>query len=228
MSKEFKTDDEMIDLLKNRGLIFSDEKLAKKLLIKSTYYNVINGYGSFFYTHKGSNTYKTNTNFDEIYALYIFDKEIKISFLRKIIKIESYFKSIVCHYFCEMHQEEYPYLNKDNFSQKKQYEQKLEKLLRKIEAILKFHQDTKYDNAIKHYYQKYNHVPFWVLINFVDFGFIIQFYECMNEQDKTKVAKVLNDFATDEHLSKGDYKIFPKHVISMIKAIKKHAKYLCT
>ena len=46
--KPFKTIEEQIILLKQRGLIIPDEDKAKKVLLSNNYYNIINGYSKYF------------------------------------------------------------------------------------------------------------------------------------------------------------------------------------
>ncbi len=47
-------------------------------------------------------------------------------------------------------------------------------------------------NAIKHYMNKHKQIPFWVLINFMDFGLALRFYRCMNKSEQNKVAKIFS------------------------------------
>lgn len=47
MAKPFKTLDEQIDILKNRGLMIDDESKTKKILCFTNYYNVINCYSKY-------------------------------------------------------------------------------------------------------------------------------------------------------------------------------------
>lgn len=113
MSKPFKSMDEQINLLKSRGLTFSDEDKAKSYLLCNNYYNVINYYSKFFMTN--NDQYLEATNFDEISQVYYFDKEIKAIFFKSILEIEKYFKSLISYYFSESHRENYAYLNAKNF-----------------------------------------------------------------------------------------------------------------
>ena len=46
--KEFKTINEQIEILKDRGLIFKDTNMACSYLLTNNYYNIINGYGKYF------------------------------------------------------------------------------------------------------------------------------------------------------------------------------------
>lgn len=46
--KNFKTIDEQIQILLERGLIINDIEKAKLYLLSQNYYNIINGYASYF------------------------------------------------------------------------------------------------------------------------------------------------------------------------------------
>ncbi|WP_245191610.1 Abi family protein [Lactobacillus johnsonii] len=70
--KEFKTIDEQIEILKDRGLIFKDTNIARRYLLTNNYYNIINGYGKCFQV--SVDTFIKGTKFDEVRNLYFFDK----------------------------------------------------------------------------------------------------------------------------------------------------------
>lgn len=95
--KPFKTIDEQFELLKLRGLQFSDENKAKHFLLNNNYYNVINCYAKFFM--KEDDRFISDTNFDEITQVHYFDKEIKSLFFKYIMEIEKHFKSILAYRF---------------------------------------------------------------------------------------------------------------------------------
>lgn len=83
MEKEFKTIDEQIEILKSRNINIEDYNKTYKILSNNNYYYLINGYKEPFldYTSK-TESYIYNTRIDEIYALYTFDKDIKIKILK--------------------------------------------------------------------------------------------------------------------------------------------------
>lgn len=74
--KEFKTIDEQIQILVDRKLVINDVEKAKAYLLSQNYYNIINGYASFFPQDNNDN-YTASTTFDEIAKLYRFEKELK-------------------------------------------------------------------------------------------------------------------------------------------------------
>ena len=62
-SKEFKSIHQQVKLLESRGVTFNDYGKAKKYLLTNNYYNVINGYGNYFFDSSGN--YLSGTTFEE-------------------------------------------------------------------------------------------------------------------------------------------------------------------
>lgn len=87
--------------LRSRGLIISGSR-AKHIIEMENYYNLINGYKDLFldksYTGPDEK-YLVGTNFFEIYALYLFDRELRNIFMRYILEIENNVKSVLSHEF---------------------------------------------------------------------------------------------------------------------------------
>ena len=92
--KEFKTIKEQINILKSKGIIINNEKKSYKILLNNNYYNIINGYKDIFLI---KNKYIKNTSFEEIYAMYEFDRSLRNIFLEYILKIENQIRSLVAY-----------------------------------------------------------------------------------------------------------------------------------
>lgn len=214
MSKPFKSIDEQINLLKSRGLTFSDENKAKSFLLCNNYYNVINYYSKFFISN--NDQYIETTNFDEISQVYYFDKEIKAIFFKSILEIEKYLKSLISYYFSESHRENYAYLNAKNF--KDDDILKVTQTIANLSKIIEKKQKEKNQNSIKHYINQHHNVPLWVLSNYMTFGQIIIFYTYMKDSEKNKIAKIFSTFLS-ENLGIQNIKITPKHVVSYLNNI---------
>lgn len=63
--KEYKTIEQQILILKNRGLNFENEEFARTKLLETNYYNTVNGYKRLFIAKNNENdegiiTYKRN------------------------------------------------------------------------------------------------------------------------------------------------------------------------
>jgi abi-like protein len=74
--KEYRTNENLIEYLLSKGVIISNKKDALTKIERYTYYSIINTYKSVFKNEDGN--YIGNVSFDEIYALFDFDKELKI------------------------------------------------------------------------------------------------------------------------------------------------------
>lgn len=116
MPLEFKNLDEQVALLQSRGLNIKDLSIAKKLLLRSNYYDIVNGHASFLQSN--TNKYIENSTFDELYAIYMFDKNIKVTFFGYIEKSESLIRTAIAYYFSKNHTESWSYLHTNNFQDK--------------------------------------------------------------------------------------------------------------
>ena len=118
LQKQFKTLDEQISLLKERGLIIPDTNKAKRYLLTSNYYNIINGYGKYF--QDSPDHYVTGASFNEICSLYFFEEEIKKTVFNAALQIEHHLKSIVAYRFAEQYRDQkYAFLNPSSYNPRK-------------------------------------------------------------------------------------------------------------
>ncbi|MCI5677943.1 MAG: Abi family protein [Candidatus Faecisoma sp.] len=196
--KEFKTIDEQINLLKSRNISFDDETKAKDILLNNNYYNIINGYKDLFLDCNNPHNYKQGTKFEEIYALYDFDRQLRNIFLEYILKIENLLRSLVAYYFSQIHGND-NYLKLDNFEnfsktfvilEKKQKQIKfIQFLIGNINKNIAQNIDNKY---ISHYMTTYGFTPLWVLVNILSFGDICNFYKLMKQSERVAISKCFN------------------------------------
>lgn len=189
--KEFKTLDEQIELLKQRGLTITDEERAKKYLLSQNYYNLINGYAKFF-PRDGEN-YTAQTNFDEITSLYVFERDFKQALLLGILEAETHLRSIYAYRFAEMYQSEpYAYLNINSYEQDKIL--LVTKTISNLSNKILHHSRDNKNSSIAHYVKKHNHVPIWVIVNYLDFGELRFLLKHSKKSLQNSVAKDLLEF----------------------------------
>ena len=92
MGKPFLTIEEQIELLERRGV--SRTKGERCALMREGYYSIINGYKEPFLepavTKDAPNDrYKGGTSFDDIFALFTFDRSLRALTFRNLIKAEA-------------------------------------------------------------------------------------------------------------------------------------------
>ena len=189
--KEFKTLEELIDILTSRGIQIntaSDIDYAKRVLEKIGYYNLINGYSNLFIDHSNEKdiAYKSGTTIKEINALYQFDRVLKDIFFRYILEIESNIKSLIAYYFSQAHGHK-NYLIFTNFDTGlKDSNKRITNLIADIQKQIAYRSD---DPSISHYLSSHGYIPLWVLNNIITFGVISKFYSVMMQPERQHVAK---------------------------------------
>lgn len=181
--KEYKNNEELIDYLISKNVIVNDRELALKNIEKYSYYSIINGYKAVF-KDENSN-YNANTSFEEIFALYEFDKNIKAIFLKYTLEIEVIIKSLMSNTLAEEYGVE-NYLKLENFDDNAN-EELVNVFIEKIEKEI----DDNYIKhpAIKHYKDTYNFVPPFVLTKILTFGAISRYYSLLKQSDRQKISK---------------------------------------
>lgn len=153
----------------------------------------------FISSTNGEDSYKPGTTFNEIVALYSFDRRLREILLPELLRIEHSVKAIIIDIFSQNHGEDHTvYLRPESFnvvgfSNFKRVNALIFDLLKLIDKQRNRH------NAVQHYMNKYGSVPLWVLSKVMTFGRINSFYGCMCKEDKEKVAAAF-------HLSPADFK----------------------
>lgn len=92
--------DKQIEMLKKRGLIFKDEANAREIILRENYDTLIRGYTDVFLSLKKKNhEFDDETYFEELYAIYCFDRELKNLFFSYLHMIEAHIKSYIAYMF---------------------------------------------------------------------------------------------------------------------------------
>ena len=177
-----------VRLLKSRGVIIKNNKWAKQTIRNVNYYNLINGYKEpFLQNGISSDKYLIGTTLEEIYALYEFDRKLRIVTLEYILEVEKQVKSLISYSFSKSYGHK-DYLRLENFDTKgiKKFSQTcdlLSNLYRKI------HSNIDKDLPISHYVDNKNYIPLWVLVNSISLGDTSKFYSNMLQKERQDVAR---------------------------------------
>lgn len=193
---EFKGYNALITILRNKGFRINktnEGSRVKRVLEKESYYNVVNGYKDLFLDAtatqmQGKDVVKTDADFFEMKALYDFDREIRILFLKYILMIENNFKTALAHEFSKLYGCD-NYLKLDNFDNSSNNNiSYITKLFGDIQKEVA-RQMEKNNPMIAHYMSKYGYIPLWVLVNALTLGKVTTFYRYMKDNDKIVIAK---------------------------------------
>lgn len=182
--KKFYTYEQQISHLKNKGLIIDNEDIALFSLKRYSYYALISGYKSIFKVEKNG-PYRSGIKFSDILRLYQFDDELRRIFLRYILQIEKYLKSLYSYYFCDLFGDKMQdYLDVNNYNYER-FQKDVNDFVNIISQRLKKCEDYNY---ISYNMKIYNSVPLWVLIHSLTFGNISKMYSFSKQKLQSKIS----------------------------------------
>ena len=116
MEKNFKTIDEQVQILKDKGLIIEDELDTKDILLRENYFFIM-GYRHVFMVSKKENKFIPGTTFNELFALFTFDRNFRTIIFKNVLVIENQLKSVISYQLSRKYgYREKDYLNPKNFT----------------------------------------------------------------------------------------------------------------
>ena len=203
IDKTYRTVAQLIDILRSRGMVIEDgapHDTAMRILETENYYNIVNGYKDLFLSPASAPSqehYRNGTTFEELYALYQFDRDIRHIYLKYLLKVENTFKSVLAHEFSALYGHD-NYLKLENFDAVPDNISSIIKLFGDIQQETA-RQMSKHHQAVTHYLSEYGYIPLWVLVNVLPFGKVTMFYKLMKPQDKQNIARKFHVDAKELH-----------------------------
>lgn len=181
--KEYKNNEELIEYLSSKNVLVKNKKDAINKIEKYTYYSIINSYKNNF--KDNNNNYLPNVTFDEIFALYEFDKNLKYIILKYALEVEIIIKSLIANQISKA------YGLKDyldiNFLDSKASLNTKENIINRINNEINNNYNV--HSAITHYKDHYGYVPPFVLIKILTFGIVSSYYGLLKQTDRQMIAK---------------------------------------
>lgn len=181
--KEYKSNEELINYLSSKGIIVSDKEYALEKIERYTYYSIVNTYKNIFKDKNGD--YIENVSFNDIYALFEFDKNLKNIILKYCLEIETVIKSIMANQISKVYGIQ-DYLKISNLDASINTNIK-KNLLKKINNEIE--KDRNVHTAVTHYIDKYGFVPPFVLVKILTFGVASSYYGLLKQSDRQAIAK---------------------------------------
>lgn len=217
--KEFKTFNQQLTILRNRGMIVPTDGRPKRFLEQENYYNVINGYKDLFLckdTHGNAitpETYLSNTHFNELKALFLFDRELRFLFLKYLLIFENSFKTVISYEFSQKYPKANSYLEIANYRNDDP-----KGVLKQISILTKtIHDNVGAQGAIKHYIEEHGSVPLWVLVNYLTIGNLSYLYAALKDSEKNTIAKYYSDKYAKQYKPASTLRISSKDMESALK-----------
>ena len=188
MEKIFKTINEQVEILKDKGLIIEDELEAKEILLRENYFFIM-GYRHLFMSRNNKSKFISGTTFNEVYALFEFDRNFRNIIFKNALVIENQLKSVISYQLSKKYgYREKDYLNPKNFTQDHDKIKRVHDLINKMKRQIRINASS--HNATIHYMNNYGYIPLWVLVKVLSFGIVCELFTILKKEDQIEVADI--------------------------------------
>lgn len=197
--KPFKEYEQLLQQLLEKGMLIPNPERALRKLSQVGYYRL----GTFWYPCREivsstkppyrSKVFLPDTNFDEIFKLYLFDKQLRLLLLDAIERIEIALKTKVAHTLGR--QDTLAYLNDEFINQKQLEDFKYRGISRNAWKEWLRRQEGEIRRCKEGFIVRYNREnefpPIWVAVETWSLGTISKYYEMLKGRFQNSIAKEL-------------------------------------
>ena len=184
--KEFKTLDEQLGIFKSKGLTINDEEEARNILLKENYF-FINGYRRVLMVSSKEKKFVKGATFDELYSIFMFDRELRNILFKNLLIIENNIKSIISYKLSIKYgYKEKNYLKESNFTTDNKDKRRVSDVINKMKRQIRVNSQN--HSATLHYITNYGYIPLWVLVKVLSFGLINELYGILKPEDQKEIA----------------------------------------
>lgn len=197
--------------LRSKGLFIPNGSKAMRILEREGYHAIINGYRDpFCHASTPTFSFKNGTHFDEVHALYEFDRDLRNIYLKKMLRLEQNIRSSIAYSFSKRNRtNNRAYLDFRNFDYRRTEKTistrhggtrsvKLNKDVHFVTSMLNSKMSNRYNNVIKHYVSEHQSVPLWILVNTLTIGELEHLYIFLTPTIRDEVSNVFS--LTDQEL----------------------------
>ena len=186
--KEFVTISEQINILKSKGLSIKNDDKTKEILLKENYF-FINGYRHPFLESSKNKRFIENASFEELYGLFLFDRNFRNILFKNLLIIENNLKSIISYQLSMKYGfKEKDYLRESNYIQDLKEKRRVLDVLEKMKRQIRINGSK--HSATLHYMTNYGYIPMWILVKVLSFGLINELYGILKTEDKQDICDV--------------------------------------
>ena len=194
-AKVFKTIEEQLDILKSKNLTITDYDKAKTILLRENYF-FLNGYRSPFLV-TGSKRFIDGSTFEELHALFTFDRYFRNIIFKNVLIVENNYKSIFSYVLSRKYgYKEKDYLNPDNFDRNREKTRQINDLIRKVKRQIRI--NGYQHSATSHYINNYGYIPLWVGVKVLSFGLMGELFSILKQEDKDEIASYYENIGAED------------------------------
>lgn len=164
-------------------MLFADDAQALHYLGHLNYYR-LGAYWLPFEKDHGSHQFQSDTRFEDVLNIYIFDRELRLLLMDAIERIEVSVRTQFAHHL-SLNYGAHPHLDPSLFHNNARYNSALTKLKTEIKQSG--------EEFIKHLTNKYQELlpPIWAVVELMSLGQLSQWYDnLLNRQDRKVIADI--------------------------------------
>lgn len=189
--KNFKTYDQLIEILEKRHLIIKDKSSVIDFLKKVHYYRLSAYFIPFQYPKDSDkkDIFKDNVTFEDITNLYHFDCELKKLIFSYLQQLELTLRAQISHIHSQKY-DPFGYIQNPN-SLKRELRNKNIFLFYEFITKTQKEKQRASEDFIKHIKDKYgiDDLPLWALVEILSFGLISKFFKLMQLDEQLKLLE---------------------------------------
>ena len=182
--KEYKNPEELVSLLKSRGLIINDSQKAQHYLQSIGYYRLSAYMHPLLESPKSLHKYKKNASFSKVMMLYRFDKKLRLLMFNEIEKIEIAIRRAVMQITADMTDNPFWLTDSSYFLDSSRFNETMR-------AISKEYSKSK-EEFILHFKRTYSepYPPSWILGELLTIGNVNAIYRNIKQNRiRKRIAK---------------------------------------
>ena len=186
---QYTTVQQQIDSLKEKGLTFDNEIIAKKALERYGYYNIVNSYKEPYQMNdNGVKKYIPGTTFEQIYSVFTLDHNLRNAIMASMLELEESLRAataeVIAVSYGVNHNE---YLSFRNYRDRYCANPKFT-----LNAILgKLHNNAGSDkDPIRYYRERYHVIPPWILLKGTYFSTLINLIKYFKKEQKQRLMRL--------------------------------------
>lgn len=185
--KEFKSLAEQVEIMKSKGLDFHDEEKARTILLRENYF-FLNGYRHLFMKSTNDKKFIPGSTFEELYAVFTFDRRFRNIIFKNVLIIENNIKSIISYQLSKKYgYREKDYLKPENFSLDRKKSRQVNDLIHKMKRQIRVNGEK--HSATFHYINNYGYIPMWILVKLLSFGIVSEMFTILKPEDQISIAE---------------------------------------
>ena len=175
--KFFLTYNQQMKKLRNDKHILCNGSSHKKILVRTGYFNIVNGYKNPFISgrdNNGNHCYISGTSISQLHAVKKFDDQLRSFLLRYITQIEEETRTLVGYKFDECNNNgDIPWYDINAYSPNRSLQEKMTVISKAYNELSKSQLDY-----VKFYMDNHKQIPTWIMIKVINFSTFIDIIRC--------------------------------------------------